>query len=289
MPERPWGLVVGLLFAAGSVVGQEAAARRIAVTDPAELAAIGMPRDARHVYRWTGADARRARRAPAAPSTQTWGTATGFTTASSLDLVPEHHSGLMQGTERAYCPLGYGGGAFAQEALIQLQLPEGAALGYLEVWGNDEDPTYGLTVRVFEFCQAVGFDPPTTTLIGSIDSVGSAGPTYDATPLNGYPVNNRDCGYSARVIFIPGNVSCHSDQIQFRKLAVLWDRRVSPAPASATFGDVPPGHAFFPFIEALAKSGITGGCGGGNFCPDSPLTRGQMAVFLAKGLGMGWQ
>jgi hypothetical protein len=33
-------------------------------------------------------------------------------------------------------------------------------------------------------------------------------------------------------------------------------------------------------------SGITAGCGGGNYCPDAPLTRGQMAVFLSKGLGL---
>ena len=47
-------------------------------------------------------------------------------------------------------------------------------------------------------------------------------------------------------------------------------------------------HPFFQHVEALATSGITAGCGGGNFCPDHPLTRGQMAVFLAKALGLHW-
>jgi S-layer family protein len=62
--------------------------------------------------------------------------------------------------------------------------------------------------------------------------------------------------------------------------AVLgYKLQVSPAPANATFGDVPTSHPFFQFVEALAKSGITGGCGGGNYCPDNPVTRGQMAVF----------
>jgi hypothetical protein len=64
--------------------------------------------------------------------------------------------------------------------------------------------------------------------------------------------------------------------------------QVSPPPATASFGDVPLDHPLSQFVEALAKSGITGGCGGGNFCPDNPLTRGQMAVFLAKGLGLSW-
>ena len=44
----------------------------------------------------------------------------------------------------------------------------------------------------------------------------------------------------------------------------------------------------FQYIEALVKSGITAGCGGGNYCPDGTLTRRQMAVFLAKALGLHW-
>ncbi len=69
---------------------------------------------------------------------------------------------------------------------------------------------------------------------------------------------------------------------------ILWTRQVSPAPASATFNDVPTTHQFFRYIEALADSGITSGCNANNYCPDDPVTRGQMAVFLAKALGLHW-
>ena len=69
---------------------------------------------------------------------------------------------------------------------------------------------------------------------------------------------------------------------------IIWRRQVSPPPASSTFGDVPTDHPFFQFIEALAPSGITAGCAPGNFCPNAPLTRGQMAVFLSKALGLHW-
>jgi hypothetical protein len=69
---------------------------------------------------------------------------------------------------------------------------------------------------------------------------------------------------------------------------VSYQLEVSPAPGAATFNDVPTNHPFFQYIEALAASGITGGCGSGNYCPDAPLTRGQMAVFLAKALGLYW-
>jgi hypothetical protein len=72
-------------------------------------------------------------------------------------------------------------------------------------------------------------------------------------------------------------------------MVVGYQLQVSPAPGSPTFGDVLPNHPFYQFIEALAASGITGGCGGGNYCPEGPLTRGQMAVFLAKALGLQFQ
>ena len=52
------------------------------------------------------------------------------------------------------------------------------------------------------------------------------------------------------------------------------------------FGDVPCDAPFADWIEQLFNEGITGGCGGGNYCPSSPNTRGQMAVFLTKTFGL---
>lgn len=75
---------------------------------------------------------------------------------------------------------------------------------------------------------------------------------------------------------------------RLRGVVIFWHRQISPAPASATFTDVPTGHWAFQHVEALVDSGITAGCGGDNFCPDSNVTRAQMAVFLAKALGLHW-
>ncbi len=36
-------------------------------------------------------------------------------------------------------------------------------------------------------------------------------------------------------------------------------------------------------INALARSGITGGCATRRYCPDADVTRGQMAAFLKRG------
>ena len=56
----------------------------------------------------------------------------------------------------------------------------------------------------------------------------------------------------------------------------------APPPCAGTFQDVPCPSTFANWIEALAAEGITGGCGGGNYCPQSPVRRDQMAVFLLK-------
>ena len=55
-----------------------------------------------------------------------------------------------------------------------------------------------------------------------------------------------------------------------------------PPPCSGVFADVPCPSLFADWVEQLAVEGITGGCGGVNFCPDDSVTRAQMAVFLLK-------
>lgn len=69
---------------------------------------------------------------------------------------------------------------------------------------------------------------------------------------------------------------------------ILWRRQLSPAPLVATYDDVPTNHPDFRYIESLAAAGITSGCGSQNFCPDNPVTRGQLAVFMARALGLHW-
>ena len=50
--------------------------------------------------------------------------------------------------------------------------------------------------------------------------------------------------------------------------------------AGTGFADVSPGYWAAAWIKQLVAEGITSGCGNGNYCPDAPVTRAQMAVFL---------
>ncbi len=83
-----------------------------------------------------------------------------------------------------------------------------------------------------------------------------------------------------------GAAYCPSASVTRAQMAVFLlksklGRAYAPPAASGTrFADVPAGAFAAAWIEDLAESGISAGCGGANFCPNTTVTRAQMAVFL---------
>jgi cytochrome c peroxidase len=75
---------------------------------------------------------------------------------------------------------------------------------------------------------------------------------------------------------------CPNDPVTRGQMAVFIEGALGHSPNSGTgrFTDVPADHPFAGYIELLSDDGITSGCGNGNFCPDKPVTRAEMAVFL---------
>jgi hypothetical protein len=83
---------------------------------------------------------------------------------------------------------------------------------------------------------------------------------------------------------------CPDDPVTREQMAVFIEAALGRIPAqlptvcsqtlfldvnTATVGDL-----VCRMIEDFAALGMTGGCGGGNYCPSEPATRAQMAVFL---------
>ena len=56
----------------------------------------------------------------------------------------------------------------------------------------------------------------------------------------------------------------------------------SPPAATGIFNDVDMSHRAVHWIEQLAAEGIAAGCGNGNYCPEAPVTRAQVAVFPVR-------
>jgi hypothetical protein len=59
-----------------------------------------------------------------------------------------------------------------------------------------------------------------------------------------------------------------------------------PTADGIAFDDVPDNYWAAVWIKQLAADGITGGCGAGIYCPENPVTRAQMAVFIVKTFGL---
>jgi hypothetical protein len=64
---------------------------------------------------------------------------------------------------------------------------------------------------------------------------------------------------------------------------IVQQRSATP-PTVAQFTDVPLTHPYFDHITLLRNAGVTTGCTATTYCPDSPTTRGQMAVFIIRSI-----
>ena len=162
-----------------------------------------------------------------------------------------------------------------------LDLPAGAVIDFI---GLNSSTTSVPSILSVEIVRRDKFG--NAFVIAGIDS--TVHELWD-TDINAVPIGYTWTGYTGfETLILHVQWGADPDPQFLGWVEVWWRRSVSPAPEVATFNDVPANHAFFQFIEALAASGITAGCDVDKFCPDMPLTRGQMAVFLAKALGLHW-
>jgi hypothetical protein len=175
-----------------------------------------------------------------------------------------------------------------------VHLPNGAVLDEICVWYYNstaveihaEWVAYGLgfgnIAPFFHLFQA--FDLPPAGAMGGYDVQ-----CVDAgTVIHAYADLDGDTIFERPVYAINIYLSNVNSEQQIGGALLVWHYQVSPAPGAPTFLDVPPSDFGFQYIEALVDAGITGGTGGGNYSPDAFVTRRQMAIFLAKALGLYW-
>jgi hypothetical protein len=73
------------------------------------------------------------------------------------------------------------------------------------------------------------------------------------------------------------------------EMAAMLTRAFAYPPASADRFSDDEGHLFEGAIDRIAAAGVTQGCNppvDDRFCPDQPVTRGQMATFITRALGL---
>jgi hypothetical protein len=211
---------------------------------------------------------------------ESFGTNSQTTWIPAVDFTPRDSSTIYE-----YWGLGYRYLTNGTNMDAGIRLPSGALLISARLFYYDNDSGLDPGLRIIR----INENPPDPATVLCILTPDSGTPGYDDSDSGcssiDEEIDNFDKTYIARV-FVNGAAG---DDLRFKGVRLEWSRQISPAPATATFNDVPPGSFGFQQIEALADSGITGGCGGDNFCPNNPLTRAQMAVFLAKALGLYFQ
>ena len=205
---------------------------------------------------------------------QNWGTTANIIythEASDFELYVGTYGGIMSNFAR-FCSGGCGW-------VAGIHLPAGAILSSVELDACDTDATNQVSIAVYRSPKGGGGIIPIVPFGGTGATPGCAVFVRNATTPE--TINNLTNNYIIDVFSGPTNAT------SFKAVRVNYRLQVSAAPATATFpNDVPTTHPFFRFVEAMAASGLTGGCGAGSFCPDSPVTRGQLSVFLASALGL---
>ena len=158
-----------------------------------------------------------------------------------------------------------------------LQVPEGAIIDFV----------------VMDFCKTDTSIPGIVFGGGDnnsdyvdVDVPGVSGCFSVSSPLIGHAVTMNE-GHRLE-LFINWETAPLDGSTKLAGGEVWWHRTVSTGPVTPDFLDVPASDPRYNYIEAIFQAGVTVGCGGGNYCPDTPVTRGQMAVFLAKTLGLYW-
>jgi hypothetical protein len=219
-----------------------------------------------------------AQSATASSGPAVYGTATeGVINLSSHDFVP-HFSSVIRWSDGAV--IGQTDDSF-YGVMAPIHLPTGALITSVTYFYFDNEvfsPTGIL--------QAKDSAGTTTTQILHTFPQWSGGNNLAVFPLaTPLQIDNVASTY---MIFLTLHRTTSSALSYLIRVRITYRLQVSPAPGFASFSDVPVSHPLHQFVEALVAAGITGGCGGGNYCPDAPITRGQMAVFLAAALGLHW-
>jgi len=211
------------------------------------------------------------------PETRSYGTATETVlTVGAFAFVPLESATTFAGDGFDGRYATGGSGCFEASAF----LPAGAKIDYLELKACDTSASGAVQATLY-VCQGASCSTPCSISTGVSQTPGCF--TF-ASGTCGVTVNNFGNEYTVQVC-----TTAFDFTTGFEAVRIFYFLQVSPSPGSATFADVPTNYPYFRAIEALAKSGITGGCGGGNFCPGQYVSRGEMAKFLANALGLHWQ
>ena len=231
-------------------------------------------------------------------------------------------SQILQGTDGGLYGATSEGGLFHGGVIFHLSLPPAVSVWNVSPSSGPSSGGTSVTVTGFNFSVGptvlFGGIPATAIAVQNASILSATTPALPPGTLNDIVVTNFDSisgvlvaawlsdflDVPANDIFHPavesvfrngvsagcgGGNYCRNDAVSRAQMATLLlksehGQGYVPPACAGLFDDVPCPGTYTDWIEQLSSEGITSGCGGGNYCPATPVTRAQLAVFLLKTL-----
>ena len=130
-----------------------------------------------------------------------------------------------------------------------VRLPNGAQVFAIEIQGCDVSVTGSLTATLIGNLTTPPSQSETTFGSVSTGTANTPGCDYHFSNITPLTVDNFN-----RTYYVQVTTEVTDNSVRFSAVRLYYLLQVSPAPGTATFADVPVGHPFHRFVEALAAA-----------------------------------
>lgn len=200
-------------------------------------------------------------------------------TVSSLHFVPANSNIPALTDERLARWPDFPDGWPATSWFAPVQLPQGALISSIAMTYCAEPNTFpAMSVAFLTKCTGQEQCEPAVEFLLS-ESAEPCRTVVKGLPWPPAPIDNTYNTYYLRAAFSNQGTGKLVD------VRIRYVEPIAQSPEVPTFSDVPTSHVFYKFVEHLYAVGAVVGCGDGRFCPDDPVTRGQVAAIVVRALG----
>ena len=181
------------------------------VTDPAELAALGLPPDAIGAMRLVASAG-----APAVPR----GSGTPHAvTGDDFKMASSDSAYHTDGRSHLWCPAGES----YRIASAAIDVPAGRRFAYLDLWGVDESATNDITAILYSTCHPPGGPGgPSNMVLASVTSDGAPGAFFAYATIPDHAADPAHCTYSINLL-LGASGTCEGTALVLHKVRVVSD------------------------------------------------------------------
>lgn len=215
--------ITHLIFATFGFLFQmqaDADSRLEPITDPTEIAALGIPANSEPVWRLVGPISGQARDLLAPEGGPSGINLSSTVSAEDFQPFRSTYAYSEMPLSQLTCPTGTGSGIF----YAPIELPDDRELLYLDIWASDIDASDDIRAYLIQSC-TTSDNPqtPINTVLGQIQYATSGGNyfQYVQIPDNTF-TNTKRCAYTIVINLDVAANTCSGSDLIFYKARVEW-------------------------------------------------------------------